>query len=347
MSIMQVVKKQKPGRGVYITTDNIPEPAPNEVLVKVNMAGICGTDMHIFKWDSWAETRIKTPLIIGHEFIGEIYQLGENVKHLGLGQRVSAEGHITCGYCRYCRNGQGHICKDVEVIGLDRDGCFAEFVCVPAQNVWPVHDDISDDCGALFDPLGNAMHTVMAQPIAMKSLLITGAGSIGLFAIPIAKENGAEKVIVVEPSLFKREIALKIGADVVLDPSDVQIEEKILDYTQGLGPDVLLEMSGNSQSLRMGLNLLSNGGTASLLGIPPKEVPINLAEMVIFKGITIHGITGRRMFETWYQCQSFLLKNSQVIKPIITHVLDFEDIEKGFLKMEANEAVKVLLKISK
>jgi len=271
-----------------------------------------------------------------------VYQL-----HLYIGQRVSAEGHITCGYCKYCRNGQGHICKDVEIIGVDRNGCFAEFVCIPAENVWSVHPDIPDYYGALFDPLGNAMHTVMAQPVSMKNVLITGAGSIGLFAIPIAKESGAENVIVIEPNPFKREIALKVGADYVLDFEDVDIRRKVLDFTDGLGPDVLLEMSGNSQSLRLGLELLSNGGSVSLLGIPSREVSINLAEQVIFKGITIHGITGRKMFETWYQCESFLLKSGKVIDPIITHVLDFEDIEKGFIDMEANRAIKVLLKVSK
>ena len=347
MSTMKVVKKSGPGRGIEITTDIIPEPGPDEVLVKIKIVGICGTDLHIFRWDPWAEGRLKPPLIIGHEFIGTVYKVGKNVKHLRIGQRVSAEGHITCGHCRYCRNGQGHICKDVKILGVDRNGCFAEFVCVPANNVWPVHPDIPDFYGALFDPLGNAMHTVMAQPVNMKNVLITGAGSIGLFAIPIAKESGARKVIVVEPNPFKREVALKVGADHVLDFYDVDVKEKIMEYTDGMGPDVFLEMSGNSQSLRLGLELLSNGGEVSLLGIPSREVELDLAKQVIFKGATLRGITGRRMFETWYQCESFLLKNGKVIDPIITHVLDFEDAERGFLEMEANRAIKVLLKVSK
>jgi len=346
VAIMRVAKKQTNGRGIDFTTDVVPEPAPDEVLIRVNVAGICGTDLHIYKWDSWAENRILPPLIIGHEFIGTICDIGSGVKHLHVGQRVSAEGHITCGHCRYCRNGQGHICREVEIIGIDRDGCFADYVCVPVHNVWAVHPDISDFYGALFDPIGNAMHTVMSQQICMKNVLITGAGSIGLFSIPIAKENGAEKVIVIEPNPFKREIALKVGADHVLDSGDADVRDKILEYTDGLGPDVLLEMSGNTQALKLGLELLSNGGSASLLGIPPREVSINLAEHVIFKGLTIRGITGRRMFETWYQCESFLLKNGKVFEPIITHVLDFEDVEKGFLEMEASRAIKVLLKVS-
>jgi len=343
---MRAVKKLCEGRGVSVAASAMPEPDPGQVLIKVKTAGICGTDLHIYKWDEWSQKRVKPPLTIGHEFVGEICELGSGVNGLKAGQRVSAEGHITCGHCRYCKNGQGHICQDVRIIGVDRDGCFAEYICMPQENVWPVHESIPDRYAAVFDPLGNAMHTVMAQPVSMKTVLITGAGSIGLFAIPIAKENGASKVIVVEPSNLKKEIALKVGADEVLDPGDCDIREKILDMTEGRGPDVLLEMSGNVSSIRLGLDLLCNGGTVSLLGIPPKEIPINLAEQVIFKGITIHGITGRRMYETWFQCESFLKRSGKLIDPIITHTVALEDIEKGFLLMEQNQAVKVLVEVN-
>lgn len=343
---MKVIRKQCVGRGIALGRGEIPTPGPNEVLIKVKMVGICGTDLHIYQWAPWSQARIKPPVVIGHEFVGEIYELGSSVKHLHKGQRVSAEGHITCGHCRYCRNGHGHICQDVEIIGVDRDGCFAEFICVPAENVWPVHPDIPDRYAALFDPLGNAMHTVMAQPIAMKNILITGAGSIGLFAIPIAKANGAEKVIVVEPNPMKQRLAMEAGADYVIHPGDENVKDLILKYTNGFGPDVLLEMSGYSKSIRMGLDVLCNGGNASLLGIPGGEVSINLAEEIIFKGITIYGITGRRMYETWYQCESFLLKHGSSIEPVITHVMDLDDVEQGFLKMEKGEAAKVLLKVS-
>jgi len=343
---MKAIRKQNTDRGITVGISEIPKPGPDEVLIRVKMVGICGTDLHIFQWDQWSNARIKPPVIIGHEFVGEIYELGSNVKHLYKGQRVSAEGHITCGHCRFCRNGLGHICQDTKIIGVDRDGCFAEFVCVPAGNVWPVHPDIPDRYAALFDPLGNAMHTVMAQPVSMKNVLVTGAGSIGLFAIPIAKANGAEKVIVVEPNPMKQRLAREAGADYILHPGDANIEDLILKYTDGYGPDVLLEMSGNKQSLRMGLNVLSNGGSVSLLGIPSEAISMDLAEDVIFKGVTIHGITGRRMYETWFQCESFLLKHGSCIEPVITHVMDLDDVEQGFLKMEQGEAAKILLKVS-
>ena len=343
---MRAARKLHKGRGISITASEMPDPGPGEVLIKVKTAGICGTDLHIYKWDEWSQNRINPPLTIGHEFVGEICELGSGVNGLKAGQRVSAEGHITCKRCRYCKNGQGHICQDVKIIGVDRDGCFAEYICMPQDNVWPVHENIPDRYAAVYDPLGNAMHTVMAQPVSMKTVLITGAGSIGLFAVPIARENGASKIIVIEPSDLKREIALKVGADDVLDPADCDIGEKVLGMTDGSGPDVLLEMSGNIGSIRLGLDLLSNGGTVSMLGIPPKEIPINLAEQIIFKGITIHGITGRKMYETWYQCESFLRRRGKVIDPIITHMVALEDIESGFLLMEQNQAVKVLVEIN-
>lgn len=343
---MKAVKKLHKERGISITTSANPEPGFGEVLIKVKTVGICGTDLHIYKSDKWSQNRVNPPIIIGHEFVGEICELGSGVNGLKVGQRVSAEGHITCGRCRYCKNGQGHICRNVRIIGVDRDGCFAEYICMPQENVWPVHESIPDRYAAVFDPLGNAMHTVMAQPVSMKTVLITGAGSIGLFAIPIAKENGASKVIVIEPSDLKREIALKVGADEVLDPDDCDIKEKVLKLTDGNGPDVLLEMSGSASSIGLGLDLLCNGGIVSMLGIPPKEIPINLAEQIIFKGVTMHGITGRKMFETWYQCESFLKRSGRIIDPIITHTIAFEDIENGFLLMEQNQAVKVLAEVN-
>jgi len=346
MGLMKAVKKQAPGKGVAVTVSDVPETGPNDVLIKVRMAGICGTDLHIYQWDEWAKNRIKPPVIIGHEFVGEVYRLGSNVDHLRTGQRVSAEGHITCGHCRLCKNGHGHVCPDFEIIGVDRDGCFAEYISVPATNVWPVPDAIPDRHAALFDPIGNAMHTVMAQPISMRTVLITGAGSIGLFVIPIAKANGAARVIVMEPNSMKRQIALQVGADMVIDPVNEDVKKKVMEFTGNEGVDVLLEMSGNESALHTGLELLSNGGDASLLGIPSRQVPIDLAREIIFKGITIRGITGRRMYETWYQCESFLLKNGNSIEPIITHTLCMEDIEEGFKLMEANEAVKVLVRVS-
>jgi len=344
-SKMRCVKKESYSRGISVATVGIPAPGPDEVLIRVRYAGICGTDLHTYKWDEWSQRRIKLPLIMGHEFMGEVCQSGENAGSFRLGQRVSAEGHITCGLCRCCKNGQAHICTDVKIIGVDMDGSFAEYVCVPEKNVWPVHDRIPDRYAALFDPIGNAMHAVMKNPVSMKTVLITGAGPIGLFAISIAKENGASKIIVIEPNPFKKVIALKSGADAVFSPDEDYLMNKILEVTGIDGPDVFLEMSGYLSSIRLGMDILCNGGTAILLGIPSREIPLNIAEEIVFKGITIHGITGRRMYETWYQSERFLLKAGKAVEPIITHTVNIDNIEEGFLLMEKGDAAKVLIEI--
>ncbi|MCL1872936.1 MAG: L-threonine 3-dehydrogenase [Clostridiales bacterium] len=342
---MRAVWKDVAGRGLLVS--RAPEPAcgDNEVLIKVRKAGICGTDLHIFKWDAWSQNRIKPPLVMGHEFVGEIVGIGKAVQGLSLGQRVSAEGHITCGHCRFCRTAQGHICQTVKIIGVDCAGCFAEYIAMPAVNVWPVPDNIADKYAATFDPLGNAMHTAMAQPIAMKNVLISGAGSIGLFAVPIAKAAGAARVIVSEPDPFKREMAARVGADLVIDPiaAGTKFKEQICDFVGNYGCDVLLEMSGNSAALCQGLDALALGGVASLLGIYPGEVCTPLSELVVFKCLTLIGINGRRMFETWYQSENFLATSAAMIDPIITHQLPLEEIENGMLMMEQGKAIKVLL----
>jgi threonine 3-dehydrogenase len=342
---MKAIRKLSPERGCAFRDVPIPTPGPGEVLIRVSSCGICGTDLHIYQWDAWSQKRIHPPVTYGHEFVGLIESIGPGVERFHPGQRVSAEGHITCGTCRSCRNGQAHLCRDVSIIGVDRDGCFAEFLVMPAGNLWPVHASIPDRHAALFDPLGNAMHTVMSQPVNMKKVLVTGAGAIGLFAVPIAWENGAESIVVVEPSPMKREIALRMGAQAAFDPADPEIVQRILDATSGFGPDVLLEMSGSSSALRLGLGVLANGGHASLLGIPHGETTLDLSNEVIFKGITIHGVTGRRMYETWYQTEDFLLRHGGNIEPAISFSLPLEQVEDGFAGMENGTAVKVLLEL--
>lgn len=265
MGTMKAVKKLRAGKGLAMSSAPIPSPENDEVLIKVKSVGICGTDYHIYSWDEWSQRRLKPPVTVGHEFVGEIVELGSDTggKLAGKiyrGQRVSAEGHIVCGLCRFCRTGRGHICQETEIIGVDRDGCFAEYLAVKAENVWPVPDAIPDKYAAVLDPLGNAMHTVMTQPVAAKSVLITGAGAIGLFAVPIAKAMGAEQVLVMEPNPLKKELARQVGADLILDPSDPELAAKVKKATFGYGPDVLLEMSGHPGALRTGLELLSKGG---------------------------------------------------------------------------------------
>ncbi len=340
---MMAVRKLVAGRGCALEDVPVPEPGPGEVRIRVTTCGICGTDLHIYQWDAWSQGRVHPPTTYGHEFVGTVESVGPGVTRFRPGQRVSAEGHITCGVCRYCRAGQGHLCREAKVIGVDRDGCFAEWIVMPAGNLWPVRDEIPDRHAALFDPVGNAMHTVMCQSVAMKKVLVTGAGAIGLFAVPIAWENGAESVCVVEPNAHKRDIALHMGAKQAFDPADPDIADKILEATGGQGPDVLLEMSGAASSLRLGLRLLANGGHASLLGIPHGETTLDLSTLVIFKGLTLHGVTGRRMYETWYQTEDFLLRHGRSIDPAVTRSLPLAQVEEGFHGMEDGTQVKVLL----
>lgn len=279
--------------------------------------------------------------------MGEVAALGKSVHNINIGQRVSAEGHIACGQCEFCRTGQAHICRDVEIIGVDRNGCFAEYININAGNLWPVPDAIPDHIAAIFDPVGNAMHTAMAEPVAGKSVLITGAGAIGLFAVAIARSAGASHIAVIEPNAFKREHARKVGADITLDPSDKNVEDIILDHTDDLGPQVLLEMSGHPGAIKKGLHLLRNGGCACVLGIPPKPIDnIDWAKDIVFKGITIKAINGRRMYDTWFQTQNFMLREQKSINNLITHRLPFDQFEHGFDLLHRGEAIKIVLEMT-
>jgi len=343
---MLALGKAKRGEGLTLERKPIPEPRRGEVLIRVQTTGICGTDVHIYNWDKWAQGRIKPPLTTGHEFVGVIEKAGEGVHHVKPGDRVSAEGHITCGHCHFCRTGQGHICKDVEIIGVDRDGCFAEFLRMPVENLWPVAPGIPNRYAAVFDPLGNAMHTVMAESLSGKSVLITGAGAIGLFAIPIAKVMGASTVMVVEPNPYRQQLARAVKADLVLDPTKDDVEKIILGETHNLGVEVLLEMSGHPQAFRQGFKLLRGAGTAVLLGIPSDELAINWAEDVIFKAATIRGINGRRMFDTWFQSQDFLNRNYKKLDPILTHTFPITEYETAFQLLRDGEAGKIILEIN-
>lgn len=337
------IQKTEPAVGLKLVKKAIPELKPREVLIKMLTAGICGTDIHIYNWDKWSQGRIKPPLVTGHEFVGEVVELGPEVHNIKKGTRVSAEGHIVCGHCQFCRTGQGHICQDVEIIGVDRDGCFAEYMVMPYENLWPVPDEIPDRHAAIFDPLGNAMHTVMAFPAAGKSVLVMGAGSIGLFTIPILRAVGASPVIVVEPNAYRRRLAKKVNADIVLNPLEDDIHEAVMDNTRGLGAEILLEMSGNEGAINLGFDCLRNGGSVALLGIPGAPIKIDLAKQIIFKAVEIKGINGRRMYDTWYQCTSFLLRRNINIDDLITHTFNFKDFQMAFDLLNEGKAAKIIL----
>jgi len=324
---------------------NLPEYGPRDVLIRVTHAGICGTDRHIYEWDKWSQNRIKIGITTGHEFVGEVVRVGDAVQRTQLGVRVSAEGHVGCGVCEMCRTGNGHICGDVSIIGIDQNGCFAPYVVVPEENVWPVHPGIPDKIAAIFDPLGNAVHTVMAAGVSGKTVLITGVGIIGLMAVTVARAAGAGKIFVTDMDPGRLQLANELGADKAFIATDPWVE-KVRELTQGNGPHVMLEMSGNPDAIRDGFSVLRNGGTAAMLGIPAEDITIDLSELIIFKGTTILGINGRKMFETWYQMENLILSGQLELDPIITHVIDMEDYEVGFKMMQAGDAIKVVMKIS-
>ncbi|MFM9997049.1 MAG: L-threonine 3-dehydrogenase [Phycisphaerales bacterium] len=323
-----------------------PTPGPRDVLIRVKKAGICGTDRHIWEWDPWAAGRIPVGIVTGHEFVGTIESVGSAVTRYKPGLRVSAEGHITSGLDYNSRTGNAHIASDTKIVGIDRDGCFADYVAVPEENVWPVHPSIPDKVAAVLDPLGNAVHTVMAAGVSAKSVLISGVGIIGLMAVTVAKAAGASRIFATDINPPRLALARKLGAVAAFDArrDDSWIKE-IRKATRGEGVDVLLEMSGAESAFDQGFRALRNGGTAALLGLPAKRVAFDFNEHIIFKGCTVLGINGRKMFETWYQMEELLLSGRLELDDIITHEFPLEQFKKGFETMISGDGIKVVLGI--
>lgn len=344
---MRALVKPSAARGMEMRNVAVPALGPKDVLIAVETASVCGTDLHIFEWDEWAQRRIKPPYIPGHEFCGTVAAVGETVQDIAVGDFVSAEMHIACGHCLQCRTGQAHVCQFVQILGVDADGAFADYVRVPASNVWKLSPTIPRDYGSLFDPFGNAVHTVLSGPIAAQSVAVTGCGPIGLFAIAVAKVCGAAKIFAIEPNAGRRELARQMGADVLLDPGRDEVEESIREATLGNGVDVLLEMSGHAGAIRQGFSLLRNGGRASLLGLPARPVELDLAGAIIFKGATVHGINGRKMYETWIQAERLLSSNQIDLAPVITHRLPLAQFDRAMQLLESGEASKILLTVKR
>jgi threonine 3-dehydrogenase len=343
---MPAIRKLRNEPGLWLVDDApLPQIGPRDVLVAVTHAGICGTDRHIYEWDAWSRSRVQVGITTGHEFVGKVAAVGSAVNRVTVGQRVSAEGHIGCGVCQPCRTGNGHICEKVDILGIDCDGCFAPFVRVPEENIWPVHSSIPDHVAAVFDPLGNAMHTVMAAGVSGRSVLITGVGIIGLMAVTIAHAAGAGTILVTDRDPKRLALAKQLGADVTFAADDADWPAEARRLTHDQGPEVLLEMSGHPKAIRQGFAALRNGGTAALLGLPAEPVALDLPNDIIFKGATVLGINGRRMFETWYQVENFLLSGRLNLEPIITHRLPMKDFERGFKLMQSGEAIKVVLEM--
>jgi threonine 3-dehydrogenase len=340
---MLAVVKPEAKPGVELRDVPIPSFGPTDVLVRVKAASVCGTDLHIYNWDAWAQRRIHPPLIPGHEFCGEVAEVGREVTAVKPFDFVSAEMHVACGECFQCRIGEAHICQNVKIIGVDSDGAFAEYVRIPESNIWKIDPAIPVEYASVLDPLGNAVHTVLAGPIAGRTVAITGCGPIGLFAIAVARAAGATQVFAVEVNEHRRKLAETMKADLVLNPATDDVKARIFDATDGVGADVVLEMSGHPDGIRTAFDVVRRGGRLSLLGLTSKPISLNFSEDIIFKGITIQGINGRRMYETWYQMTALLKSGKLDLHPVITDRLSLRDFDKGMERLKTGEASKILL----
>ncbi|HEX6506761.1 MAG TPA: L-threonine 3-dehydrogenase [Chloroflexota bacterium] len=339
---MLALVKATSAPGAELEDVPVPEIGPRDILIKVRAASICGTDLHIYEWDEWAEKRFRPPMVFGHEFAGDVVAAGSAVESVSVGAYVAAESHIHCGDCYECTHGLQHICRRVEIIGVDRPGAFAQYVSIPGQNAWPTDRRFPPKIATIQEPMGNAVHAALSAPIAGSTVAVFGAGPIGLFSVPIARASGAKKVITVEPSRYRRDIARRIGSDVVIDPYADNVVDRILGETDGEGADVVLEMSGNPQAISQGLEALRYGGHVSLLGIPARPAEVDVADGVIFKGATVRGISGRRIFETWYQTRGFL-ESGMDLSPVITHEMQLSDFAAAFELVRNGNSGKVVL----
>ena len=344
---MRALVKTRPGQGMELREVPVPSMGSADVLIKVRHAGVCGTDLHIWEWDAWASGRLKPPVTIGHEFAGEIVDMGNEAragKLLAIGDLVTAEGHIVCGHCLPCRTGDSHVCHRTRIIGVDRDGAFAEFIAMPASNVMKL-DGIPTEIGAIMDPTGNAVHTVLeGGKVPGSAVLVLGCGPIGCFAVGIAKAAGAKAVIAVDVNPKRLALAATMGATKALKPGP-EVRQAVMELSEGNGADVVCEMSGAVSALHDAFALVRNGGRVQLLGIPKGEVPVNWATEVIFKGITIYGVIGRRMYDTWNQMQRFLRSGVLDPRPVITHRFPLEKIDDALAAIRSGDAGKVIIEI--
>jgi len=338
---MKALVKSRAATGLDLKEVPNPKMGRSEVLIRVRSTGICGTDLHIYKWDAWASSTIPLPLVIGHEFVGEVIDVGSDVDFIGVGDRVSGEGHIVCGRCRNCLAGRRHFCKDTRGVGVNYPGAFAELLVLPATNVWKLAPEVSSDVAAILDPFGNATHTAMAFPLLGEDVLITGAGPIGCMAAAIAKHSGARHVVVTDVNPHRLELAKKLGATRVVDVTRENLKEVQVDLGMREGFDVGMEMSGNEAAFNEMISNMRTAGQIALLGIPEKRTMIDWNK-VIFGSLTIKGIYGRKMYDTWYQMTS-MIQSGLNIEPVITHRYHYTDFEKGFAAMSEGLCGKVIL----
>lgn len=339
--VMKAIAKTSAGPGAQLVTVPVPTIGPRDVLIKVDATAVCGTDLHIYTWDAWSQGRVKPPLIIGHELGGTVVAVGDEVLDVAVGDYVSAETHVVCGTCYLCRTGEKHICSDTKILGVDIPGCYAEYVAIPAKNAWKNRATLPLEWAPLQEPLGNAVHTVLAGDIAGKTVVISGCGPIGIMAAGVAKACGAAAVYAIDVNAYRLDLALKMGATRAIKADEQDAVAAVLAEVPG-GVDVVCEMSGNAKAMRDGFKMIRNGGRYSILGIPSQDVPLDIAE-IVFKGVTIQGITGRRMYQTWYQVANLLNSGQLDLSPVITHRMRLEEVDAAMDLMKAGLCGKVVL----
>jgi threonine 3-dehydrogenase len=341
---VKALVKEKAGPGFVLK--DVPEPRirDDEVLIRVRRAGVCGTDVHIHEWDAWAQGRVKPPIVVGHEFAGDVAQVGRLVTDVREGDRVTAEGHIVDGRCLLCRTGNAHVCPHTRIIGVDRDGCFAEYIAMPATNVWHLDDNVSFDIGGIHDPMGNAFHTALTADIPGATVLVTGCGPIGIFAVGICKAAGASRIIATDVNDKRLALAKRMGAHDAVHPD--QAATIVRQHTDKLGVDVVLEMSGVPSAIHQAFELVRVGGRVQMLGIPAKPMEVNFATEVIFKGITVYGVVGRRMYDTWHQMTRFLRSGQFDPTPVITHRFPLEGFDEAIRAIKSGDAGKVIFEVA-
>ena len=338
---MKALVKARPETGLWMESVPVPEPSPNEVLIKVKKSAICGTDVHIWKWDEWSARTVPVPMVVGHEFCGEIVDCGSAAVKFKIGQRVSGEGHVVCGTCRNCRAGRGHLCRNTKGVGVNRPGSFAEYLCIPEANVVPIPDDIPDEIAAIFDPFGNAVHTALSFDLVGEDVLVTGAGPIGIMGALVAQKVGARKVVITDISPYRIELAKRLGVQHVVNASEETLDDVMARIGMSEGFDVGLEMSGAAPAMRDMIDKMNNGGKIALLGITPTEFAVDWNK-IIFKMLNVKGIYGREIFETWYKMIA-LVQSGLDLTDLITHRIAIDEFETGFSAMISGEAGKVVM----
>ncbi|RUO23394.1 L-threonine 3-dehydrogenase [Aliidiomarina iranensis] len=338
---MKALAKLKAEPGLWLTDAEMPQCGYNDLLIKIKKTAICGTDVHIYKWDEWSQNTIPVGMTVGHEYVGVVAEVGEGVRGFSVGDRVSGEGHITCGHCRNCRAGRRHLCRNTTGVGVNRTGAFAEYLSIPADNAFKIPDEISDDLASIFDPFGNAVHTALSFDLVGEDVLITGAGPIGIMAAAVAKHAGARHVVITDINDYRLELATQMGATRAVNTKNTKISDVMKELGMTEGFDVGLEMSGVPIAFNQMLDAMNHGGKVALLGIPPGEMAIDWNH-VIFKGLVIKGVYGREMFETWYKMAS-LLQSGLDLSPILTHQFSVDDFQEGFDTMLSGQSGKVIL----